>query len=148
MKIKVVFLKDSKWWKRWQIKEVSPALFKNVLKKQQIAAEINSPEAKSLLQKIEKKQKEHEKQIEKLKEIIKKIKNDWLTIKRKVTPKGHLYDKVTEKDIAETILKQFWIKIPKEKIKLSHTIDMPGIYPFSINWLWIEEDLQVNIVWE
>ena len=55
MKIKVVFLKDSKWGKRGEIKEVAPALFKNVLKPQKIAAEYWSAEAKNLLNKINKK---------------------------------------------------------------------------------------------
>ena len=104
MKLKVIFLQDSKWGKRWEIKEVAPALFKNVLQRQKIAAEINSLEAKSLLAKIQKREKQHKQQVEKLKKIINKLKVEPLTIKRKVTPKGHLYDKVTEKDICEQIL--------------------------------------------
>ena len=146
MKLKVIFLKDSKWGKIGEIKEVAPAFFKNVLQKQKIATEINSPEAKSLLSKIQKREKQHKQQVEKLKEIIQKLKTNNLTIKRKVTPKGHLYDKVTEKNISEEILKHFWLKIPKEKIKLNHTIDMPGLYPFTIDWLGVKQELKVNVI--
>lgn len=145
MKIKVIFLQDCKWGKRWEIKEVSPALFKNILEKQKLASKLWTPEANALLNKIKNKEKQLEKQTEKLNQIIKSLKENPLEIRRKVSPKWHLYNKVSEKDISEEIIKKFWFKIPKDKIKLNHIIDTPGIYPVKINYLWINENFKINV---
>ncbi len=147
MKIKVIFLKDCKWGKRGEIKEIAPALFKNVLKKQKLAAEIWTPEANALITKLKNKEKQTEKQIEKLKEILNILKNNPLQIKRKISPKWHLYDKVSEKDIVEEILKKFWFKIPKDKVKLNHIIDTPWLYPVKLNYLGINEEFEVDVIW-
>lgn len=145
MKVKVVFIKDTKWGKRWEVKDVSAAMFKNILFPQKLAFKVDSSEWKNFLKKLEKNNLEHQKQIDLLKKIVQDLSVNPLIFKKKVSPKWHLYDKITPQDISEAILKKYWLKIPKDKIKLPHKIDTPGVYPVTIDWHNIKWEIKVDI---
>ncbi len=145
MKIKVVFLKDNKWWYRGQIKQVAPALFNNVLKPQGLAVKADSAEAKNLLSKIQKQQSQHEKEIQTIKNLIQQLSQNPLTIEKNLTPWWHFYDKIDSKEISEIIIKQYWIKIPTDKIKLKEKINQPWEYDFKISFHWIDANLKLIV---
>ena len=148
MKIKVVFLQDSKYGKRWQIKDVSIPFFKNVLYPNKFAVKVDSAEWKRFLKKLEEKSIEHQKEVKKIKEILNDLKNNWLTLIRKQTPKWHFYNKIFPQDISEEILKKYWLKIPKEKIILDDKIEEPGEYKVKIDFHWVKWEFRLIAKWE
>ena len=145
MKIKVVFVKDCKWGHRWEIKEVAPALFNNVLSKQWVAVKYWSAEANNILNKIKKQEEKHEKEIQIFQDLLNKLATNWLTIEKKLTPGWHFYDKVDSKEISNAILRQYWIKIPHDKIKLKEKINQPGQYEIEIWGHWLKKKIKIVI---
>ncbi len=148
MKIKVVFTKDCKRWHRWEIKEVAPALFNNVLSKQWVAVKFWSAEANNILNKIQKQEKKHEEEVKKFTEIVNELAKNWLTIEKSLTPAGHFYEKIDNKHISEYILEKFKYKIPADKIILKEKINQPGEYQFEISGHWIKKTIKLIVKWK
>ncbi len=144
-KIKVVLLKPVRnLGNAYDVVEVSPPYFKNVLQKQWLANIADKATLDQLAQRQQQKQQEQEKQRQAFDKMIREL-QAWLIIKKKATDAGNLYDKVDEREIAKTINHLYWLNLTKSDIKIPHKLESVGIYPVKIKFQGKEVEIQVDI---
>lgn len=127
--MKVLLIKDVKsLGKAGEVKEVKDGYGKNFLIGKGFALHA-TPE---VLEKYEveqaKKAEIEAKEIAEAKELAEKLNATKLTIKHKIGANGHLIGSVTNKEISETLNKEFNIDIDKKNISLKEKIKAVGIY--------------------
>jgi len=117
MKLKVLLLKDvAKLGWKWQIVEVSDAVFRNVLKPK---AEAKLAD-KKVIKEWEKKQEKQRQEIvvldKKKDETISKLKNNWLEIFVQTSPNWHLYEKIDIRHIQNELILHYGVKFENKEI--------------------------------
>ncbi|MDP3726379.1 MAG: 50S ribosomal protein L9 [bacterium] len=131
--MKIILLQDvPKIGKKYDVKEVANGLARNFLIPQKLV-EMATPQAiKNIetlraknLQEIEKKDKEFSAALESLGDSA-------IIIKAKASEQGSLFRAVTEKDIAETLEKQYQIKISPSSVAFDEPIKKMGEYDVTI----------------
>lgn len=120
--VAVLFLKDSKRWKKNEIKNVNVHFFNNSLKPTWIAKVADAQTLNIAKQHEEKKQKDHGKKIQEIENLYQELKQNPLIFKKQTTAMNHLYDSIDHKEIINEILMKYKIKLDKNIIILAEKI--------------------------
>ncbi len=117
MKIKVLLLKDVAWigWK-WQLVDVSDAMFRNVLAKRWEAKIADKKTIKAWEKKQEKQRQENIEIDKKKHEAVQTMQGNWLEIKVQTSPDGHLYEKIDVRHIQSQIVLTHKVKFESREI--------------------------------
>jgi len=90
-----------------------------------------------------------EKELTEAKELAEKINKISLNIKVKAGKEGKLFGSVTNKEIAELLLKENKIELDRKKINLKEPLKKLGIHDVSINlYKEIDAHIKVNLISE
>jgi len=130
--MKVILIKDVPGLgQKYDVREVKDGYARNFLIPQKMA-EIATPSAlKSLAEKKIRAEQERAVKKDILEKMIKDINGMRIEVFRKVNEKGHLFDAVGKKDIAE-ILKEKRVEIPEKMISLETPIKETGEHKVKI----------------
>lgn len=146
-KIKVILLQNFAWLgNKGTIVEVSVPYAKNVLFSKWIAKMADAQTLNVEKQKEEKKERDHEKSLEHIKELVAKLQDWGLVIHRQSTNTGKLYAKIDEKEIAKEILMAYKVKVGKENILLKNKIEELWDFSFEFVFEKIKEKIDLKIV--
>lgn len=126
--MKVIFLKDVKGkGKKGEIKNVADGYAQNFLIKNGYAVEAT----KQALSQLEGQKRHEEKlaaqELEEAKQLKEKLESITLEIKAKAGEGGRLFGSVSTKQIAESLQKNFGIKIDKRKMECNEGIRSLGV---------------------
>ena len=148
MKLKVLLLKDvAKLGWKWQLVEVSDAMFRNVLLKQQ-AAKIADKKTIKEWEKKQEKQKQEAIMIDKKKhEAIESMKGSWLEISVQTSPDGHLYEKIDIRHIQSEIVTKYKVKFDSKEIDFPEKkVAKIWEYNFWIKIDWKKVSLKLKVL--
>lgn len=131
--------------KKWEVKEVKGGYGRNYL----LARHLAIPATASALKDVKLKQKqEAEKKVvqeDLLLKSLKGLEGSLITIERKASEKGHLFDGVDIKEIGEIIKEKAKIEIPLEWIKLEKTIKETGKHKIAVQTGKREASFEIEI---
>ena len=143
-KIKVVLLQPVRnLWNAYDVVEVSPPYFKNVLQRQGLATLAKWEILKKLEAKRAQKEAEAQHQKQAFEKMVQELK-DGLILSKKATDAGNLYDKVDEREIAKEINHRYGLNLGKDNIKIPHKLQSIGSFPATIVLDW--KELQIHII--
>ena len=135
-KVEVVLLQSVKWlWNKDDIVSVAIPYAKNVLFAQGKAKQADKQALEAMKQKKEKQQK-HEQEEKQLFEAVHTWSSEWISLKiiKKSTPQGHLYEKVSVKDIQAAIHEAAQLKIDSSWITIKWKIESIGEHQITIEY--------------
>ncbi|QGH36853.1 50S ribosomal protein L9 [Gracilibacillus salitolerans] len=125
--MKVIFTQDVKGkGKKGEVKNVSDGYARNYLLKNNVAVEANQANLKALNAKKNKEKKLEEQEVEDAKQLKEKLANLEVKLTAKSGEAGRLFGSITSKQIAETLKKDYQIKMDKRKIELDQPIRSLG----------------------
>lgn len=125
--MKVILLEDVKSvGKKGQLVNTSDGYAKNFLFPKNLAVEATKSNMNDfeLKQKAEAKRKKEE--LEQAQQMAKELENKTVTVKVKTGENGKLFGSVTNKEVAEEIVKQTGLNIDKKKVSIGDPIKMVG----------------------
>ena len=125
--MKVILLEDVKSvGKKGELVNASDGYAKNFLFPKKLAVEATKSNLNDfeLKQKAEAKRKKEE--LEQAKNMAKELENKTVTVKVKTGENGKLFGSVTNKEVAEEIVKQTGMEIDKKKVSIGDPIKMVG----------------------
>ncbi|UQZ75244.1 50S ribosomal protein L9 [Niallia circulans] len=126
--MKVIFLKDVKGkGKKGEVKNVADGYAHNFLLKQGLAVEANASAVSTLNAQKKKEEKEAIEELNRAKELKKKLEKVTVELHAKSGEGGRLFGSITSKQIAEELNKKHQIKIDKRKIELNDAIRSLGV---------------------
>ncbi len=131
--MKVILLQDVPGvGKKWEVKEVKNGYAGNYLLPRNLAVMATPGALKDV--KLKQAQEVQKKAVQEdlLGKSLESIRDTVLVIERKTNEKGHLFDGVDAKEIAELVEEKTKIKIPAEYINLEKAIKEVGKYKISI----------------
>lgn len=125
--MKVIFLQDVKGQgKEGEIKEVSDGYARNYLIPKGWAAEATKTRMKEIQERNEKQRKTQEREKAEAIKLQQSLDGQTINIKARTGTGDKLFGAVTAKEIADTIQKQFKVKIDRKKIELPEPIKHVG----------------------
>ena len=125
--MKVILLEDVKSvGKKGELVNASDGYAKNFLFPKKLAVESTKSNLNDfeLKQKAEAKRKKEE--LEQAQNMAKELENKTVTVKVKTGENGKLFGSVTNKEVAEEIVKQTGMQIDKKKVSIGDPIKMVG----------------------
>ena len=125
--MKVILLEDVKSvGKKGELVNASDGYAKNFLFSKKLAVEATKSNLNDfeLKQRAEEKRKKEE--LEQAQNIAKELENKTVTVKVKTGENGKLFGSVTNKEVAEEIVKQTGMEIDKKKVSIGDPIKMVG----------------------
>ncbi len=125
--MKVILLEDVKSvGKKGELVNTSDGYAKNFLFPKKLAVEATKSNLNEfeLKQKAEAKRKKEE--LEQAQKMAKELEDKIVTVKVKTGENGKLFGSVTNKEVAEEIVKQTGLKIDKKKVSIGDPIKMVG----------------------
>ncbi|NDO46947.1 50S ribosomal protein L9 [Clostridium sp. MD294] len=125
--MKVILLEDVKSvGKKGELVNASDGYAKNFLFPKKLAVEATKSNLNDfeLKQKSEAKRKKEE--LEQAQNMAKELENKTVTVKVKTGENGKLFGSVTNKEVAEEIVKQTGMQIDKKKVSIGDPIKMVG----------------------
>jgi len=125
--MKVILLEDVKSvGKKGELVNASDGYAKNFLFPKKLAVEATKSNLNDfeLKQKAEAKRKKEE--LEQAQNMAKELENKTVTVKVKTGENGKLFGSVTNKEVAEEIVKQTGMEIDKKKVSIGEPIKMVG----------------------
>ena len=125
--MKVILLEDVKSvGKKGELVNASDGYAKNFLFPKKLAVEATKSNLNDfeLKQKAEAKRKKEE--LEQAQNMSKELENKTVTVKVKTGENGKLFGSVTNKEVAEEIVKQTGMEIDKKKVSIGDPIKMVG----------------------
>ncbi len=125
--MKVILLEDVKSvGKKGELVNASDGYARNFLFPKKLAVEATKSNLNDfeLKQKSEAKRKKEE--LEQAQQIAKELENKVVTVKVKTGENGKLFGSVTNKEVAEEIVKQTGMNIDKKKVSIGDPIKMVG----------------------
>ena len=128
--MKVIFLEDVKGkGKKGEIKEVPTGYAQNFLIKKNLAKEANAQAIGELRGKQKSQEKAHAEMVAEAQAIKAKLEEEATVVAftEKVGPDGRTFGSITNKKIADELLKQFGLKIDKRNIKVDSPIRSIGL---------------------
>ncbi len=131
--------------KKWDVKEVKRGYGRNFLLLRNLAVLATKKSIDNA--KIRQEQELQEKSLKEdlLKKTLDRFKNSIILLERKANEKGHLFDGVDTRELAEIINEKFKIKIPVDYIKLEKPLKETGVHQVIIKSGGYEASLQVEI---
>lgn len=125
--MKVIFLKDVKGkGKKGEVKDVSVGYARNYLLKNNLAIEATAGNMKALDAKKRKNAQEEQEEKEEAIDLKDKLAELTIEVKAKSGEGGRLFGSITNKQIAETLKKEYGHKIDRRKIELDEPIRALG----------------------
>ena len=148
MKIKVLLLKDvAKLGWKWQLVEVSDAMFRNVLAKNWQAKIADKKTIKEWEKKQEKKKHEEIEINKKKHEAVQSMKDDWLEIRVQTSPDGHLYEKIDVRHIQSEIVLTHKVKFENREIDFPEKkVFKVWEYEFFVKIDWKKVSLKLKVL--
>ncbi|MCF6276631.1 MAG: 50S ribosomal protein L9 [Candidatus Magasanikbacteria bacterium] len=141
--MKVLFIKEVRGsGKKGEIKEVSDGYARNFLIKKGLAVVANRGIFVKVNAKIEKGKRNKNKEIEKGKQLAKKLRGISLKIKVKANENGKLYAGINSNDIAKEISKKLGFDVNPKDIVLDESLKKVGEYFARLNSFKIK----INII--
>lgn len=126
--MKVIFLKDVKGkGKKGEIKNVADGYAQNFLIKNGLAVEANKQNISRLEGQKRLEEKNAAQELQEAKELKEKLEKITLEIKAKAGEGGRLFGSVSTKQIAQSLEKNFGIKIDKRKMDCNEGIRSLGV---------------------
>ena len=125
--MKVILMEDVKnVGKKGELVKASDGYAKNFLFPKKLAVEATKSNLNDfeLKQKAEAKRKKEE--LEQAQNMAKELENKTVTVKVKTGENGKLFGSVTNKEVAEEIVKQTGMEIDKKKVSIGDPIKMVG----------------------
>ena len=125
--MKVILLEDVKSvGKKGELVNTSDGYAKNFLFPKKLAVEATKSNLNEfeLKQKAEAKRKKEE--LEQAQKMAKELEDKIVTVKVKTGENGKLFGSITNKEVAEEIVKQTGLKIDKKKVSIGDPIKMVG----------------------
>ncbi len=133
--MRVILLKDiPKIGQKDQILDLAPGYVRNYLFPRKLAIPATEANLKRLKIRLEKKAKEREERLKKLRELAKELATKSLSIEAEVGPKGKLFGSVTSSQIKKVLEEKYKLEIPEENIILSEPIKKLGKYHVKIKF--------------
>ncbi len=148
MKIKVLLLKDVAWigWK-WQLVDVSDAMFRNVLSKKWEAKMADKKTIKAWEKKQEKQRQENIEIDKRKHEAVNTIKGSWLEIKVQTSPDGHLYEKIDIRHIQSQMVSTHKVKFENREIDFPEKkVSKVWNYEFFVKIDWKKVSLELKVL--
>jgi large subunit ribosomal protein L9 len=118
--------------KKGQIINASDGYARNFLFPKGLAIEATEGNVKTLEAVKENEKKKKAEELQKAKDLAKKIQGLTVTIKAKTGENGKLFGSITSKDIVEELKKQHKIDIDKKKVALDEAIKSAGTYNVEV----------------
>lgn len=145
--MKVIFLQDVKGQgKEGEIKEVSDGYARNYLIPKGLAVEATKTRIKEIQERNEKQRKTQEREKAEAVKLQQSLDGQAINIKARTGTGDKLFGAVTAKEIAETIEKQFKVKIDRKKVELTEPIKHVGEYPVKIKiYPSIQAEIKVTV---
>jgi large subunit ribosomal protein L9 len=145
--MKVIFLQDVKGQgKEGEIKEVSDGYARNYLIPKGLAVEATKTRIKEIQERNEKQRKTQEREKAEAVKLQQRLDGQAINIKARTGTGDKLFGAVTAKEIAETIEKQFKVKIDRKKVELTEPIKHVGEYPVKIKiYPSIQAEIKVTV---
>jgi large subunit ribosomal protein L9 len=131
--MKVLLLKDVKGLgKAGEVKEVKDGYGKNFLIGNKLALHATNEVLKKHEASVRKQKAEDAAELERLKEVEKKLGEIKLVVKRKLGANGSLFGAVTKDEIAHELQTQHNIEIDKKTVEIKNAIKMTGIFDITV----------------
>ncbi len=131
--MKVLLTKDVKsLGKKGEIKEVKDGYGRNFLIGKGFALHATNEVIKKYEAEQRRKAQEEASEIERLNELMKKLSDLKLVIKRKLGANGSLFGAITKEEISNELNNQYKIDIDKRSIEIDKPIKMTGSFDISI----------------
>jgi large subunit ribosomal protein L9 len=130
--MKVILLTDiPKVGNRYDVKEFKEGYAQNVLLSKGLA-ELATPQALAKLEARERDmKKKKEEEVSAFEELVSQVSNTVITIEARANEKGSLFKQVSQKDVADAILKSSNVKIDESSIIVGHIKEV-GTYTVKI----------------
>lgn len=125
--MKVIFKQDVKGsGKKGEVKKVSPGYAQNFLFKRNLAVEATPGNLNKLKQEQRKKEEIAEEEKQNAEQLKKELEKITVELKAKAGEGGRLFGSITNKQIADTLRKDYGHKIDRRKIELKDPIRALG----------------------
>lgn len=125
--MKVIFTQDVKGkGKKGEVKNVSDGYARNYLLKNNLAEEATQGNVKAMEAKKNKQKQQVQDEIEEASRLKEKIESLTVELTAKSGKGGRLFGSITNKQIAETLKKDYGIKMDKRKIEMDEPIRSHG----------------------
>lgn len=127
--MKVILKQDvKKLGKKGDVVEVAEGYARNYLLPRGLAVEASAGNLKTLQKQKEAEQRRREEEKAEALRIAEKLKEITVVVHGKAGENGRLFGSVTAKDVAETLARDFGIKIDRRKMQLEEPIKAVGVY--------------------
>jgi len=131
--MKVILLKDIKsLGKKGEIKEVADGYARNFLLPHSLAVEASAGNVKNLMQEMQAKLHREELEEAKARETAGRLNELLITLRAKTGDGGRLFGSITDREIADEILKASGITVDKKQIEMKEHIKALGDYSVPI----------------
>lgn len=118
--------------KKGKVCEVSDGYARNYLLPKGLAVEATTGNIQDLSHKQKQEEKRKQKEKEDAEILKNRIESLKIVLKVKAGEKGRLFGSVTNKEVAEVLLKDYDIKIDKRKIEVKEPIKAEGVYALPV----------------
>lgn len=148
--MKVILTQDIKSvGKKGQVIDASDGYARNFLLPKKMAVIADNANLNELKTKQDANKYRHDMSQANAAELAEKMKDFELTFKIKAGENGKTFGSVTAKDIADALLKKYFVEIDKKKIALDDAIKTLGVYTIDIKLFeGITGKLKVSVVQE
>lgn len=126
--MKVVLLKNSKWGRSFEVKELSPGLVRNILIPQGLAAPATPDNLKKAEQVKLKAESEQKREEELAAEVFNKLNGLTVEVSAHAGPEGQLFSKLTAEEIVLALERGHHLKLSAAALTLPHPIKHTGIH--------------------
>lgn len=126
--MKVVLLKNSKWGRSFEVKELSPGLVRNILIPQGLAAPATPDNLKKAEQVKLKTESEQKREEELAQEIFNKLNGLTVEVMAHAGPEGQLFSKLTAEDVTLSLERTHHFKLNPAAITLPQPIKHIGLH--------------------
>jgi large subunit ribosomal protein L9 len=142
--MKIILLKDTpKIGKKGELKDVNQGHATNFLIPRGFAKSISANEEKKYLEQAKANEAKDKAETDKYKEELKTLSTKPITLTEKVNEKGHLFSKISEKEIVEQVKKVFGVEITNQMVSIDPPIKEAGEH--LINVLFEDEDYKLKL---
>ncbi len=129
--MKVVFLKNSKFGKKYEVKDISPGLARNILIPKG-EAELATPDSLKRVEKLRASlQLEAQSELALLDKVENKLKDLTVEISVKAGEEGQLFSKLTAEEVAKVLSTKYQLPLKAEAIHFKTPVKHIGLHTVS-----------------
>ncbi|MGB9886066.1 MAG: 50S ribosomal protein L9 [Moorellales bacterium] len=143
--MKVILTRDvPKLGRRGEVIEVADGYGRNYLLPRGLALPADEGLVQEAAERERARRAKEERQAEKARREATRLEGREIAIRARVGEGGKLFGAVTNKEIAETLAREFQVEIDKRKVDLEAPIKAPGVYPVMVR-LHPQVSVTVNV---